>query len=480
MKHKVLMASLWSVFSRFGVFFIDFVIQILLARILFPSDFGVIASLAILISLGNQLSNFGLGQALIQNNRNTYLQECTIFYVNIIIGLTIGSLIYLFSSAIAGFYDNDILIDVTKIYSIYFIVNSFSLIQDSMLSKKLDFKSKFFVNIASVFISGVLAIILSLNGFSYWALVFQIIIKSIIRTLLLWKICDWRPSLLFSFNSIRSLLRFGFNMVLSSIFTSFRINIFAILIGKSYNFSDLGFYNRANQLQNITSKTFTTSLQNVLFPVFSQLQDDIDLLKKGLKKSIKFLFFIITPLMVFFIVNAEDIIVVLLTDKWIESAKYLKTLSLLGIVYPLQMMNLNVLKAISLSKKFLYMTLLWNILSISFAIMTSFYSIKIMILGQVVVTLICYLINVLVNGKYYSYYLKEQLKDLMPLILINVAFYLVLNTVCNINLGFNLYFSMLINVMLSSLIYGLIVYLFYRPFFIELMNELKVLIKKKN
>ena len=105
--------------------------------------------------------------------------------------------------------------------------------------------------------------------------------------------------------------------------------------------------------------------------MFSQLQDDIDLLKKGLKKSIKFLFFIITPLMVFFIVNAEDIIVVLLTDKWIESAKYLKTLSLLGIVYPLQMMNLNVLKAISLSKKFLYMTLLWNILSISFAIMTS-------------------------------------------------------------------------------------------------------------
>ena len=177
-------------------------------------------------------------------------------------------------------------------------------------------------------------------------------------------------------------------------------------------------------------------------------------------------------------INAEDVIVILLTDKWIESATYLKLLSLLGVIYPLQMMNLNALKAINLSKKFLYMTLLWDILSISSAILTSFYSIEIMIIGQLAITLLCFAINVKINGKHYGYFLKDQIKDLLPLILINISLYIILSAVFSIFPDFNLYLSMSIKVIISCFIYVLLVYLSYRTFFKEVITEFKGLTKK--
>ena len=480
MKEKTKISFLWSLNSKFSMIFFEFFTQLILARLLFPKDFGIIAIVMVFINFGRAITNGGLSQALIQRKNSDVVEESSVFYFNLLIGTTFAFVVFFLSGYAAEYYSHPILKEILRVISFWFIINAFGLIQDMKLTKDLNFKAKFKVNIISVVSSAILGIFLAVFGFEVWALVVQIMISQFFRILLLWRISSWRPLLVFKWPVLRKLLPYGFNILLSSIFTGFRVNIFAIVIGKTYTVNQLGFYNRANQLQNITSKTFTTSLQNVLFPVFSKLQDDMDLLRKGLKKSIKYLFFVITPLMVFFIVNAEDIIVILLTEKWIESAKYLKLLSLLGIIYPLQMMNLNVLKAINLSNKFLYTTLLWDILSIFSAIITSFYTIEIMILGQVAVTLACYVLNVIINGKYYKYNLKEQIKDLLPLILINVAFYLVLNMVFTIIPVFNLYLSMLINVLLGSLIYGLLVYVCYNKFFKELMIELQGLKKKKH
>ena len=480
MKTKATISFLWSFNSKLTMVLFEFLTQLILARLLFPKDFGIIAIVMVFINFGRAITNAGLSQALIQKKNSNVVEENSVFYFNILIGSTFTVIVFLGSSFIATYYSQPVLKIILRTISFWFIVNALGIIHDVKLTRDLNFRTKFNVNIISVLISSIISITLAFIGFGIWALVVQLMATQIFRSALLWRFTLWRPLMVFEWAVLRKLLPFGFNILLSSIFTGFRISIFAIVIGKAYSATQLGFYNRANQLQNITSKTFTTSLQNVLFPVFSQLQDNIDLLKKGLKKSIKFLFFIITPLMVFFIVNAEDIIVVLLTNKWIESADYLKILSLLGIVYPLQMMNLNALKAINMSKRFLYMTLLWDISSICSAIMTSFYSIKIMILGQVVVTLTCYLVNVIMNGKYYRYYLKEQLKDLTPLIFINVAFYLVLNMVLNIIPVFSIYLSMAIDVLLGSLIYGLLVYVLNNKFFKEVVVELQVLTKKKH
>ncbi len=478
MKTKSKISFLWSLNSKITLVIFEFFTQLILARLLFPKDFGIIAIVMIFISFGRAITNAGLSQALIQKKKSNSVEDNSVFYFNLFVGLIFTFIVFLCSKFIAGYFSEPILKNILRVISFWFIINAVSIIQDVKLTRDLNFKAKFKINIISVFISSFLSISLAFLGFGIWSLVIHLILTQIMRSILLWRFSKWRPLLVFRWHALKKLLPFGFNILLSSIFSGFRINIFAIVIGKAYTASQLGLYNKANQLQNITSKTFTTSLQNVLFPVFSQIQDDIVLLKRGLRKSMRYLFFIITPIMVFFIFKSEEIIIFLLTDKWIESAYYLKILSFLGIIYPLQMMNLNVLKAINLSKKFLFMTLLWDSLSIFSAIITSFFSIKIMIIGQVIITLSCYLINVLLNGKYYKYFLKEQLLDLAPLILINVAFYLALNLVLNLVPIFNIYISMTIDILLGSLIYALLVYLFYNRFFNEVLSELQIFLKK--
>lgn len=479
LKNSTITASLWSVFGRFFAVFLEFVTQLIIARILLPEDFGLIASIAIFVSLGRQISDAGLGQALIQKQNANHIQESSIFYFNIILGCVLTAVVFLSSGIIANFYGLTELRLIVQVVSFYFIINSFSIVQDAILTKKLDFKSKVIVNVSSVLLSGVLAIILALKNFGVWSLVCQMLMSITLRNIFLWYISSWRPKWVYDFSSIKSLLNYGSKIFISSILTVVRINIFSIVIGKAYNMADLGYYSRANQIQNITSKVFTTSLQNVLFPVFSKLQEDMVLLRSALKKAIKYLLFIITPLMVFFIISAEDIIVVLLTDRWIESAKYLKLLSVIGILFPIQMMNLNALKAVGEAGKFMQMTLLWDLLSIVSAIVTSSFGIEIMIIGQVLITALLYAINVLFNGKLYNYTLFSQLKDVSLILFINVLFGVGLYYIFGYVKVTNVYASLCVKTLIALFFYILLNYSLNNEFFTSLKKEILLTLKKK-
>lgn len=473
MSKKVVNAILWSLNTRLSMKIVEFITQLILARLLLPKDFGLIAIVMIFIAFGRAISTAGLQQALIQKKEIDIIDECSVFYFNIFVGAICTTIIFLSSGIISSYYDEKSLDIIIKIISFWFILNSLNVIQDAILSRQLNFKLKFQANLLSVFFASIISISLALIGFGVFSLVVQIMLTQLFKSIILWRLSTWRPKIIFNWIKLKSLLSFGLPVLISSIFTGFRINIFSIIIGKSYSTAQLGFYSRANQLQNITSKTFTTSLQNVLFPVFSKVQDDIILLKKGLKKSLKYLFCLLTPLMIFFIINAEEIIIVLLTDKWISSAPYLRLLSFLGILFPLQMMNLNVLKAIKMAKTFLYMTLIWDVLSIFSAIITSPFGIKIMILGQVSVTLISLIINVWINGKHYNYLLLDQMKDLFPLFIINILFCLTLSGLSTIFPETNLYISISIKAILSVFIYGLLLFIFNNSFFVEITNDFK-------
>jgi teichuronic acid exporter len=478
LKKKTIFASIWSISGRFFGVFLEFFTQLLIARILVPADFGLIASITIFVNLGKQISDAGLGQALIQKQGATHIQESSIFYFNIILGFFLTIIIFLSSGFIAEFYNIPELELIVKIVSVYFIINSFSIVQDAILTKKLNFKFKTIVNIASVFFSGIVAVVLAVLGFGVWSLVTQMLLSITLRNILLWFLSKWRPKKVFDFNSIKSLLNYGSKIFISSVLTIVRINIFSIIIGKAYTMSDLGYYSKANQLQNITSKTFTTSLQNVLFPVFSEIKDDTLLLRSALKKAITYLLFIITPLMVFFIVDAEEIIAILLTERWMESAKYLKLLGVIGILFPIQMMNLNALKAVGHASKFMQITLLWDILSILSAIITSSFGIEIMIVGQVIITTLSYLVNVSLNGELYNYPFKNQIKDISPILFINFLLGLFLFYIFKYLDIDNIFASFLIKIILTIVLYGILNYILNKTFFNTLKNEILLIIKK--
>jgi len=432
----------------------------------------------IFISFGRTITNAGLSQALIQRKNISIIEECSVFYFNLFVGLLFTLIVNVTSNTIAVYYDLPQLNYILKAVSFWFILNSLGIIHDVKLTRDLNFKAKFYINIVAIVVASCTSIVLAICGLGVWALVTQIILSQFVRALMLWQISLWRPLILFDWGVLKKLIPYGLNILVSSIFTGFRINIFAIVIGKVYTTTQLGYYNRANQLQNISAKTLTTSLQNVLFPVFSQLQDDLNLLKASLKKAIVYLFLFIAPLMVFFNVCAEDIIVVLLTEKWIESAGYLKLICWIGLLYPLQMMNLNALKAINLSNKFLHMTLLWDILSIVSAIITSFYSIEVMIIGQVCITFLSYLVNVALNGKYYGYLIGEQLLNLLPLTMINLVFFILLKFLLPIIPDINIYLLILTKILMSSIIYFLLVFFLNNKLYKQLRKEIRLILKK--
>ncbi|WP_299111122.1 lipopolysaccharide biosynthesis protein [uncultured Winogradskyella sp.] len=476
MSKKTITSFIWSFNSRISTVFFEFLTQLILARILLPSDFGIIAIVMVFISFGRTITNAGLSQALIQKKDITKDEISSVFYFNLLLGIVFTTTIFLTSSFVSEYYSIPQLKNILRVVSIILVINALGIVHDVILTRNLNFKAKFYVNLISILVASSVSISSAIYGVGLWALVIHVILIQTIRVLILWKTTSWKPEKSFKWDAVKELIPFGANILLSSIFTGFRINIFAIILGKAYSAEQLGYYNRSNQLQNMTSKTFTTSLQNVLFPVFSKLQDDIRLLKNGLKKSLTSLFFIITPLMIFFYSNAEEIILVLLTEKWIESATYLKLLCWIGVLYPIQMMNLNALKALNLSKQFLYMTLLWDILSIFSAIVTSVFSIEIMIIGQISITLFCIILNILLNGKFYKYLLKDQFMDLLPFIIINTIYFFALKFSYNY-IEVSLYLSIILKGLLAVIIYLFITFILNKSFLIELMKGLKAVVK---
>lgn len=468
--------SIWSFLTKFSVLFLEFSTQIFLARILLPSDFGVFAIILIFISFGRAINHAGLGQALIQKNNISYLQECSIFYFNLFIGFILTIMLILFSDYISYFYRQESLALMLKVVSVFFLINSLSIIQDAKLTKSFKFKFKFFISFISILLSSLISIYLAYIGYGVWALINHIILSLFIRTIILWFISPWRPSLIFSWVDLKELLFFGINILISSVSTALRINMFSILIGKAYGVMSLGYYTKANQIQNLTSKTLTTSIQNVLFPIFSSLQEDKKELGKALQTSILFLSFLIFPIMIFISINAEDIIIVLLTDKWLESSYYLQLICIVGIIYPLQMMNLNALKSIGLSTRYRTTVLMWDFFSIMVALLTFNFGIKIMIIGQIMVNILSVILNIYFNGKYYEYNLYKQVKDLIPLILMNIIFYLLLNYIV-INLSFiNIFYIILIKLLVSIILYTILGYFFCKNLLSKFLIELKNLL----
>ena len=455
--------TLWSLVTRFSSLFIEFSVQIILARyFLLPEDVGAMAIIMIFIAFGRVFIHSGLGQALIQKESISEIEKTSIFYINLIIGLFLTILLFVLSKPISVFYNQPILIPILKVVSIYFILNSLVIVQDSILTRNLKFKVKFYINIISQILTSVITIYLGYIGLGIWVLVSHLLCAIFFRVLLLWIFSSWRPILAFDWEKSKSIFSFGIGILCASFTTVFRLNIIPIIVGKYSNISEIGYYKKANDIQNVSSKLFTTSIQNVLFPVFSKMQNDIKVLSSSLRKTISYLFFIITPVMLFLSINSEDIIILILTEKWILSSSYLKLVSILGILYPLQMMNLNVLKSIGKSNNFMISSISWDVLSI----LTIFYiayttngNIESMIIGQIFITLICYIFNVYFNGTYYGYDLFNQIKDLTPLFIINFIFYMLMivipvsiSTYLSIDILFKLFIGLCIYLSLTFFI----------------------------
>lgn len=414
LKEKTITGFKWSFIDNIGKYGGHFVIGIILTRLLTPEDFGLIGMITIFIVIGQSLTNSGFGQALIQKKNADHVDFSTVFYFNLIASASIYLIIFLSAPLIAGFYDQPELIPLIKVICLSFVIDAAGRIHLVHLEKKLDFKSPSIIGVTSVVVSGTVSITLAYLGFGVWALVANNLIRSIVTTFLLWWISNWRPLLLFSNDSLRTLFMFGSKILVAGLMQSFFHNIYYLIIGKFFSAQSLGYYTRAVQFKDLPVNTITVIIQKVTFPVFSTIQDNDPKLISGYTKSIRLLLAVVLPLMVLIFITCSPLINLVLGDKWMPVAPYLKVMVLYGWIYVLYTINNQIITVKGRSDYYLQMQVLDKVFIISSILLTYRFGIMAMIYGHMGATIAAYLIENVYLRKVINITLGYQLKQIMP------------------------------------------------------------------
>lgn len=368
----------------------------------------------IFITLGSILADSGLSNALIQNRNPLPSDFSTVFLFNICIGLFIYLVLYLCAPLIADFFDQPLLVLIIRVASLNIIISSFSIVQNSVFSRDMNFRVLTKISLLSILISGMTGIILAYFGFGVWALIAQGILMSVITSTLLWYFSEWKPSLVFSRDSFKSLYQFGSKLMLANIINSIFQNIYLIVIGKIFTIRELGFYSKAESLARAPVQNIYSIFYKVFFPAFSMIQDDNLKLKLVFKKVLKTSSFIVFPIMLGLIPISKPFILLILTEKWDGSIIYLQILCLTFLLYPFHALNLNIL--IIKKRSDLVLKLEYFKKGIIVLAVASTFKIGLLalIIGQLISSLIAFFINSQYSGRLINYPVSEQLKDMLP------------------------------------------------------------------
>ncbi len=475
LKQKMVSGLFWSAIERFGQQGIQFVITIIIARILTPADYGLIGMITIFIGVSMSFIDSGFGQALIQRQNATRKDESTMFYFNILLGFMFFGILYFIAPLIAAFYKQPILIPITRVLALNLVINSFGLVQNALITKTIDFKRLTKISIISIFFSGSVGILLAIKGFGVWSLIIQSLTGNIVKSILLWTMSKWRPLMVFSMDSFKSLFSFGSKLLASGLLNQIFDNIYNLIIGKMYTPAALGYYTQAKRMQDIPVSNSLSILQRVTYPIYSTIQDDLVRLKSVYRKTIKIIVLINFPLMIGMIVCAQPLIKIFLTDKWLPAVPYLQLLCMIGLLLPLSSINLNILKVRGRTDIFFYLEVAKKLIIVITILITYKFGIYIMVFGQVCSSFIAHLLNIYYSGRLVNYSIGEQLHDISNYLFIATfigAFVfvggLLLNTI-------SIFMKFIIQVISFVLLYIISIHIFK----LEAYREIKSVINSK-
>ncbi|MEM7452742.1 MAG: lipopolysaccharide biosynthesis protein [Planctomycetota bacterium] len=417
LKERTLNSLGWTILERIGVRTVTFGVQILLARILLPEEFGIVSTVAIILIIARVLTEGGLGSAIIQNQKVERIDISTVFFLNLLISCVVFVGLTAMSPWFADFFEKPELRNVLPVLAVGIVIAAFGQIQVQMLNKNMEFKRLLKISLPSTILSGIAGIGMALAGFGVWALVGLRLVQNFVFTVTVWMFCnpEWRPRFEFSFGSVRKLAGFGFARLFTNLTFQTTRNLYGLVIAKAYGMSDLAFYNRAQSFQKQPVTAIVSSLNRVMFPVFSEIQHDNARMRTALRKGIPAIVFIVIPAMVLLMTVAEPLIQVLLTEKWIESVPYLQICPLLGICYCVNSIKMNVITgkgnpklifALGVIRPGLQLLVLW---------LTWKHGVMAILIGQVAVPIFnTFFINDIIIRRIIDFPLRQQWSDWLP------------------------------------------------------------------
>ena len=411
LKNKTVKGTIWSGIDNVVQMGVTFIVSIVLARLLTPDDYGLLGIILIFTSICTALINAGLTTALIRKADVDDNDYNTLFIANMGLSIFFYLCIFFCSPLIADFFYRAELVDLIRVTSLGIVIGAFSLVQQTQLTKRIDFKTQTIITIAASLSSGIVGITMALMDFGVWSLVAQTLSAQIVRTLMLLFFEKWRPKFRFSSKSFHELFGFGWKMMLSALLDSAWKEINQVVVGKFYLPATLGQYTRATQFSQLFSSNLTGVIQRVTYPVLSNIQDDRDRMLAAYRRIIKVTMFVSAVSMFFLGAIAEPLLYCLIGEKWHEAATYLPLICIAGSTYPLHAINLNMLQVQGRSDLFLKLEIIKKFVSAGPLIIGAVVGIMPMLYATLISTIINYFLNSHYSGKLLGYTSWMQLRD---------------------------------------------------------------------
>lgn len=479
-KNKAISGVKWSFIDNLANSGITFLVGIVLARLLTPTEFGILGLITVFIAISNSIVDGGFATALIRKPNASDNDYNTVFYCNLGIAILLMLLLILFSNAIAFFFKEPVLRTVIKTMSLLLVINAFTIIQRTIFIKKIDFKTQAKISLIASVGSGVIGISLAFLKFGVWSLVAQQLSRQIFLSLFLWIYSSWRPSLIFSNESFRELFGFGSKVLVANLVNTVYQNIFLTIVGKIYSTEQLGKYTRAEQFNTIFTNNLTMIIQKVSFPALSTIQDDKERLTVMFRKSIIYSSIITFGLVFGLAAISKPLILILIGEKWMDSILYLQILCFYGVLYPLSIINLNMLNIQGRSDLVLKLEVLKKFLFIPVFIVGFYFQLKYMLIAAVVYYYIEFFCNSYYSERFFNYGTLKQIKDLLPIYLISlfVAICAWSITLFSLSSFITLIIQIIIMISILPIFYQLISQREFVELKIFLFDNIKTILKK--
>lgn len=418
LKQKAASGMMWTALQKYSTMVVSFIADIILARLLMPSDYGYIGMLAIFMGLAENFIDGGFGSALIQKKNPSQTDYSTVFHFNIGMAIVFYITLYVSAPAIADFYQMPLLSSIIRVQGIIVFIYSFNIIQRNQIRKNLQFKKLSWITIISCIVSLSVSVFMAYNGFGVWSLVAQNILMALIPCIFFWITTNWHPSLCFSWTSFKELFGFGSYMFFTHLINTFGNKLNGLLIGRWYDSSTMGYFSKAEKTENLASMNIASIMIQTTYPLYSSIQDDKERLVNVIKRITTTLSFITTPLLFILLLTAKPVFVLLYSEKWLPCVPYFQLLCIAGLAACLQGVNIQAIAAIGKSRQMFT----WTIVKRTIGIMLNvsgllLWGMEGLLVGAVLASWFSYIINASLVSKYIGYKLHRQLKDLSPAII---------------------------------------------------------------
>ena len=405
---------IWKLLERVGAQGISLIVSIILARLLEPSVYGTIALVTVFTTVLQVFVDGGFGSALIQKKTVDDVDYSSVFYFNLAFGLVLYLIMFLLAPAISSFYGLPELTSIIRVVSLIVVISSIKNIQHAYVARNLLFKRFFWATLGGTIIAGIISVLMAYHGYGVWALVASILINMFIDTVILWITVGWRPKRAFSFNRLKSLISFGWKLLIARLIETLYSESRSLIIGKLYTSTDLAFFNRGKQYPNLIVNNVDYSISSILFPVMSSYQEDKGKCRNIVQRAITLNTYIVAPAMMGFAVCAEPFVRLVLTEKWLPCVPYLRIFCFVLTFITFNTANMNSYRSLGRSDVYLKIEIIRKAFGIVVLIATMWFGVIWIAIGEIVATIISMVITAHPNKKYLNYGFFDQLKDVLP------------------------------------------------------------------